>query len=98
MSINCRKEVETMIEKTIMISEDLYPNLGMNSVAKDLFEEINNSEIKKYIIDFTNVIFMSRSFTQEYLFQRLKTEKVIEEINVPEDIQKMFDVVSKDFK
>lgn len=96
MNIN-QKEVETMIEKTIMISEELYPNLGMNSVAKDLFEEINKSEIKKYIIDFTNVVFMSRSFTQEYLFQKLKTEKEIEEINVPENIQKMFDVISKDF-
>lgn len=86
-----------MIEKTIMISEELYPNLGMNSVAKDMFDEINKSEIDKYIIDFTNVVFMSRSFTQEYLFQKLKTEKEIEEINVPENIQKMFDVISKDF-
>ena len=86
-----------MIEKTIMISEELYPNLGMNSVAADLFNEINQSEFQKIIIDFTNVVFMSRSFTQEYLFQKLKTTKEIVEINVPEDVEKMFEVVSKDF-
>lgn len=86
-----------MNEEMIIISEKLDPHLGMNFAAKELFDEINSSDISKYVFDFSNVIFMSRSFTQEYLFQKLKTDKIIEEVNVPEDVQKMFDVVSKDF-
>ena len=85
------------MEKIIHISQELYPNLGLNTVAKELFSNINNSNVEKVTIDFTGVKFMSRSFTQEYLFQKLLTDKKIIEINVSLDIQKMFEVVSKDF-
>ncbi len=87
-----------MNSKTIILSEKLNPHLGMNFAAKELFDEINSSNINSYIFDFSNVIFMSRSFTQEYIFQKLKTDKEIVEVNVPDDAQKMFDVVSKDFE
>ena len=79
----------------IRISEKFHPNLAMNAFAKNLFNEINNSDETYYIIDFEDVIFMSRSFTQEYLFQKLKTKKIIDEINVPESINGMFNVVKK---
>ena len=82
----------------IKIEEEINSNLGMNSSARNLFKEINNSPIKNIRIDFSNVIFMSRSFTQEYLTQKHNTDKVIIEENVPTDVQKMFNVVSKDFK
>lgn len=82
----------------IKISEKIHPNLGMNQAAKELFDEINQSNFDEIQIDFEKIIFMSRSFTQEYLFQKLTSEKKIIEINVPENIQKMFEVVSKDFE
>ena len=87
-----------MNEHLIKISDELDSHLGMNFVAKEFFETINGSEFTRFVIDFNNVKFMSRSFTQEYLFQKLKTDKEIIEVNVPNDVQKMFDVVSKDFK
>ncbi len=82
----------------IKIGETIHSNLGMNSSARNLFKELNNSPAKNITIDFSNVIFMSRSFTQEYLFQKLNSNKNIIEQNVPEDVQKMFDVVMKDFE
>ncbi|WP_296806635.1 STAS-like domain-containing protein [uncultured Methanobrevibacter sp.] len=85
-------------EHLIKISEELDSHLGMNFVAEEFFDGINNSDYNKITIDFDNVKFVSRSFAQEYLFQKLKTDKEIVEVNVPEDAQKMFDVVSKDFE
>lgn len=82
----------------IKISEKIHPNLGMNQAAEELFNEINNENVDEIFIDFSNVVFMSRSFTQEYLFQKLTSDKNIVELKVPEDIQKMFDVVDNDFK
>ena len=40
---------------------------------------------------------MSRSFAQEYIFQKHNTKTVIEEINMDESIQKLLEVVEEDF-
>lgn len=82
----------------IKIEESINSNLGMNSSARNLFKELNNSPANNITIDFSNVVFMSRSFTQEYLFQKMNSSKVIIEKNVPDDIKRMFDVVMKDFE
>lgn len=81
----------------INIVERISKNLGMNSSARALFEEINNSPANIIKIDFSNVLVMSRSFTQEYLSQKFYTDKQIIEVNVPNDVKLMFDVVKKDF-
>ena len=82
----------------IKIEEHIYRNLGMNISAKELFEEINSSPNPNVIIDFTGVCFMGRSFTQEYIFQKMTSDKNIYEENIPEEVQKMFDVVKKDYE
>lgn len=82
----------------IKIEESINCNLGMNSSARNLFKELNNSPAENITIDFSDVIFMSRSFTQEYLFQKMNSDKNIVEENVPEDIKRMFEVVMKDFE
>ncbi|MDR3290525.1 MAG: hypothetical protein LBT10_00090 [Methanobrevibacter sp.] len=40
---------------------------------------------------------MSRSFTQEYVNQKIKTKKKIKEINVPKEILPMIKIVEKSF-
>lgn len=82
----------------IKIEEVIHKNLGMNSSAKKLFRKLNDYSANNITIDFSNVVFMSRSFTQEYLFQKLNSNKNISEQNVPENVQKMLDVVKKDFE
>ena len=72
-------------------------SLGMSLTARNIFQEINNSNYNKYVIDFSGIIFMGRSFTQEYLYQKMNSKKVIEEINVSEEVEKMFNVVKKDY-
>ena len=46
-------------------------------------------------INFENIEFMGRSFAQEYLNQKhFASFEVIEE-NIPEDVEKMFDIILK---
>lgn len=81
----------------IKIKEMIHSNLGMNSSARNLFKELNNSPAKNIEIDFSDVVFMSRSFTQEYIYQKNNTNKHIKEVNIPKDIEPMFKIVKKDF-
>ena len=82
-----------MIE--IMISEEIHPNLGMTSSASKLWEEINKQNIKKIIIDFSNVIMMSFTFAREYLFQKSLSDKIVIEKNMPKIVQETFDYIQK---
>ena len=82
----------------IKIEKHIHKTLGMNISAKELFEEINNSPNTNIIIDFTDVFFMGRSFAQEYIYQKMKSDKNIFEENLPEDVEKMFEVVKKDYE
>lgn len=78
----------------IMIKEEINSkNLGMRASVKDLFQKWNQSRDKSLVIDFTNVEFMSRSFAQEYVQQKKHSNKTIKEVNVPEDVELMFEVV-----
>lgn len=81
--------------KKIQLVDLFTTNLGMNSSAESLFENINSSEMNNIELDFKNIKFMSMSFTQEYLYQKSKTDKNIYEINVSDEISKMFNLVSK---
>lgn len=85
-------------EYLIKINEELDSHLSVNFIAEEFFDGINSSDYNKITIDFNNIKFMSRSFAQEYLFQKLKTDKEIIEVNVPKDVKKMFNAVSKDFE
>ena len=82
----------------IKIERFISSNLGMNISAKELFEEINNSPNPNIVIDFTGIIAMGRSFAQEYIYQKMKSDKNIFEENLPEDVEKMFEVVKKDYE
>ena len=82
----------------IKIEKHIHKTLGMNISAKELFEEINNSPNPNIVIDFTGIIAMGRSFAQEYIYQKMKSDKNIFEENLPEDVEKMFEVVKKDYE
>ena len=47
------------------------------------------------VIDFKNFRSISRSFAHEYLSQKRMLKKAIIEINIPPNVQKMFNVVEQ---
>ena len=49
------------------------------------------------ILDFENIEFMSRSFAQEYVFQKHNKKTAIEEVNMDESNRKLLEVVEDEF-
>ncbi len=72
--------------------------LTFRDYVDDLFEEINRLDANVIELDFEGVEFMSRSFAQEYLMRKSRSEKDIHEKNKCSSIQKMLDVVERSFK
>ncbi len=83
--------------KVEIILEEKYPKkLGMGPTAKKLFEEIKNE--KEVTLNFQNIEFMSRSFAQEYVFQKHNTSCNITEINMASSIEQLLEIVQEDFE
>ena len=83
-----------MVEERIFLEKEIGKDLGQRSKIEELFKNINPN-ITKVIMDFSNVEFMGRSFAQEYLNQKHFASFEVVEENVPEDVQKMFDIILK---
>lgn len=71
----------------------LMKNLALRSNADVLFDSVKKSKEDKVILDFQDIKFMSRSFCQQYLLRKKECKKKIEEINIADDVAKMFDTV-----
>ena len=73
--------------KLEIILEEKYPKkLGTGPTAKKLFKEIKN------------IKFMSRSFAQEYVFQKYNASCDISEINMDDSIKQLLEIVQEDFE
>ena len=84
---------------TIDITSILSPDLKSRSRANDLMLFIKNSNESEVVIDFSKVMFATRSFIDEFYNLFLKDVSSlpfkVEITNVPEDIQAMITSVSK---
>ena len=85
-----------MSKLEINLEERYSKKLGVGPTAKKLFDEIKNES--SIILNFENIEFMSRSFAQEYVFQKHNSASEIEEINMDDSIKRLLDVVEDDFK
>ena len=81
-------------EITTILGHDLKSRLAV----KDLLLYIQNTGSKEVVVDFTNAQFATRSFIDEYYNVIMKNALAnikIETINIPEDIQAIFDAVKQ---
>lgn len=85
--------MKTNIDITTILSQDLRSRLAVN----DLRLYIENTGSESVVIDFAGVKFATRSFVDEYYNVIMKNQSSIkiETINIPEDIQTIFDVVQR---
>jgi len=80
----------------IILEETYSRKLGMGPTAKKIFQEIpNESEV---ILNFRNIEFMSRSFAQEYVFQKHNANCKITETNMIKSIEQLLKIVEEDFE
>lgn len=76
---------------------DRYKNkLGIGPTAKKIFHEANCYD--EVILNFENIEFMSRSFAQEYVFQKYNSKSEIIEINMNDNIKKLLKLANEEYE
>ena len=82
--------VEINLEKTFA------KKLGMRTTAMKLFNDLENET--EAILDFKDIEFMSRSFAQEYVYQKHNSKVHIIESNMSDFVKGLLEVVEEDYK
>ena len=85
-----------MVIKEIDIGKDFSKKNAMDSTAILLFQEFEDEN--EVVLDFKNVEFVSRSFAQEYVYQRYHSKANIIEKNMNDFIKGLLEVVEEDFE
>lgn len=81
--------------RTIRLAEAVYEDLALRDSAARIFESVEDSPEPEIVMDFSGVRSMSRSFADEYVSRRSRSVKTIREVNVPDSVRRMIDVVSQ---
>ena len=82
--------VEINLEKTFA------KKLGLATNAIRLFQDLEGES--EVTLDFKGIEFMSRTFAQEYVYQKHHSKVLIVESNMSEFVKGLLDVVQKDFE
>ena len=87
-----------MTMETVVIKDKINSSLEMNSAAVEFLEEVDKIEDHDVEIDFTGVVFVSRSFAQSYFSTKTKLNKNISETNISEGVKPLMDMIKRKFK
>ncbi|MGC8656267.1 MAG: hypothetical protein ACP5RS_02730 [Thermoplasmata archaeon] len=79
----------------IKISEVIGPDLATRKGCDNLFDMIEKSQEKNFVIDFSGVISISRSFAHQYTKRKQLSSKTISEVEVSDMVRKMMDLVKQ---
>lgn len=81
-----------------MIKDEINSSLEMNTAADDFLNQVNEIDDNEILIDFKGIVFISRSFAQSYFSKKNKLDKNIDEINVPDEVKPLMDLIKKKFE
>ncbi len=81
-----------------MIADVISPDLALKDLAAFFFKDIEISGEKNVKVDFKGVESITRSFAQEYLNRKMACRVSVTDINVPDNVKKMFLTVSSNTK
>ncbi len=77
----------------IRISDEIYSDLALRDTANMFFNIIETRKANHIIIDFSDVKSISRSFAQQYAKRKNVCKKYLEDVNIPDNVRKMFEAV-----
>jgi hypothetical protein len=86
-----------MTIQKLNMEKEIYRTLILRDSAKTFFQKIIKENYNKVNLDFKNLDFMSRSFAQEYIYQRDNKNIEITEENLSPFIEGLLNVVEKDY-
>lgn len=81
-----------------MIKDEINSSLEMNTAADDFLNKVNEINDEEILVDFTGIVFISRSFAQSYFSKKNKLNKNIDEINVPAEVKPLVELIKKKFE
>ena len=84
--------------ETVVIKDKINSSLEMNSAAVEFLDDVDKLKDNDILIDFTGVVFVSRSFAQSYYTKKNKINKNITEINISEDVKPLMKMIQKKFE
>jgi len=82
-------------QNRIQIAKAISTNLLLRNSADELFNYINNLETSEIIIDFQKVQSITRTFAHQYLLNKEKSNKIINNVNLSPNIKNMFELIRK---
>ena len=83
------------MKSKLSLSEEYGEILSTRSTAREIFNRTNKFKLKKVELDFTNIEFISRSFCDEFLKQKEKSNKEVECTNINQEVKDMLKIVAK---
>ncbi len=78
----------------VRIKDKISVDLALRDAADSFFDELDAMKID-IEIDFSDIRSISRSFAHQYMLRKKQTLSRIIELNMTENVEKMFNVVSK---
>ena len=79
----------------IKIKDEINDALDFNQSATDFINKINQINNDDFVIDFSGVFYISRSFAQAYYASKKRSPKNITEINMSDDVRPMMNMIEK---
>lgn len=83
-----------MTEIEVFLKKEIGADLGSRQKIEKLFKNIE-PHVSMVIMNFEGIEFIGRGFAQEYLNRKHLASFEVVEKNMPEDIQKMFEIILK---
>ena len=80
---------------TISIKKEINSSLELNTSASDFLDKIDKLPDDYIEVDFEGITFVSRGFAQIYYSKKSKMDKNIVEVNVPEEIKPLFEIIER---
>ncbi len=79
----------------VVISRMVSADLALRDWADGFFDKVEALPSERITVDFSGVHSISSSFAHQYLLRKSRAKKKIGEMNVPQNVKKMFEVVKK---
>ncbi len=77
------------------MKEKVSVDLALRDSARVFFDYLESLPSEEVIVDFKDIISISRSFAHEYTTRKKISHKNIKEVNVPLNVRKMFSIVEE---
>lgn len=77
-------------EFEVKIISAVAPDLALRDIASSFFDGIESRPEEKIVVDFSGVETISRAFAHEYQVRKGQSMKTVTEVNVLENVSKMF--------